>query len=70
MKDFLINVNCVNKDNILVVFFHKKLSQKKVESKLYEVIKLNLNKVKFVKIEKIPMTKSKKIDYKKLINLC
>ena len=70
MKDFLINVTCINKDNNLVVFFHKKLSQKKVESKLYEVMKLNLNKVKFVKIKKIPMTKNKKINYKELFNLC
>lgn len=70
MKDFLINVTCINKDNNLVVFFQKKLSQKKVESKLYEVMKLNLDKVKFVKIKKIPMTKNNKINYKELFNLC
>lgn len=70
MKGFFLNVTCINKNDNLVVFFHKKLSKKKVESKLYEVIKLNLNKVKFIKIKNIPMTKNKKIDYKKLFNLC
>jgi len=70
MKGFFLNVTCINKNDNLVVFFNKKLSKKKVESKLYEVIKLNLNKVKFIKIKNIPMTKNKKIDYKKLFNLC
>ena len=70
MKDFSINVTCINKENNLVVFFNKKFSQKKIENKLYDVMKLNLNKVKFVKIEKMPMTKNKKINYKELFNLC
>ena len=70
MKDDGLNVVCVNKNNNLVVFYTRNIILKKLKNRLYEIMKLNLSKVKFNKIDKIPITKNKKTNYKKLIELC
>ena len=70
MNEHNLNIFCISKNDNLVIFFTKKKMQKKIENKLYEIMKLNMNKVKFVKIDKIPITKNKKTNYNKLIELC
>ena len=69
MNEHNLNIFCISKNDNLVICTKKKI-QKKIENKLYEIMKLNMNKVKFVKIDKIPITKNKKTNYNKLIELC
>ena len=69
MKEHDLNVICINKNNNLVVFYTKN-KKKNLVNKLYEITKLNISKVKFVKIGKIPVTINKKTNYNKLIDLC
>jgi len=70
MNNYNLNVVCTSKNDDLVIFFTKKILQKKIENKLYEIMKLNISRVRFVKIDKIPFTKNKKTNYKKLLELC
>ena len=70
MNEHNLKVFCITKNNNLVIFFTKKIIKKKIENKLYEIMKLNISRVKFVKIDKIPVTKNKKTNYNKLIELC
>ena len=70
MNDHNLKVVCISKNNDLVIFFSKKIIQKKIEKKLYEIMKLNISRVRFIKIDKIPLTKNKKTNYKKLLALC
>ena len=70
LNNYNLNIICINKNNNLVIFYTKKVIKKKIENKLYEIIKLNTSRVKFIKIDKIPLTKNKKTNYKKLLELC
>ena len=70
MNNHNLDIICISKNNNLVIFYTKKIIEKKIENKLYEIIKLNTSRVRFIKIDKIPVTKNKKTNYKKLLELC
>jgi len=70
MDNHNLKVVCIGKDNNLVIFFSRKIIQKKIEKKLYEILKINISRVRFIKINIIPLTKNKKTNYKKLRELC
>jgi long-chain acyl-CoA synthetase len=70
MDNYNLKVVCISKNNNLVIFFSRKIIQKKIEKKLYEILKINISRVRFIKINIIPLTKNKKTNYKKLRELC